>query len=321
MKNKLLSIILPVFNEQDNIPVLYKELRENLKKINYEIIFVNDGSNDNSRRIIEGLYRKNPKVKLINFSRNFGHQIAISCGLDYAQGDAAIILDADLQDTPSLIPEMLRKWQKGYDVVYAIRKSRKGESFFKTVTAHFFYILINLMSKTKMPQNVGDFRLVSRKVIDTLKETQEYQRFLRGMISWVGFNQTGIEFERRERFAGRSKYSSVSMLKLAVDALLSFSFFPLRIASFIGITTALGAIIFIFYTLYITTGGQTVKGWSSTIVIILFLGSIQLITIGIIGEYLGRIYEEVKKRPLYVIESTKGLKVPSENKKNAAKKI
>lgn len=305
---KLISLIIPVFNEEGNILALYRELKNNLKNVPCEIIFINDGSIDKSQKIIEELRKKDDSIRLINLSRNFGHQVAITCGIDFAKGDAAIIIDADLQDPPNLIPKMIEKWQQGFDVVYGIRRERKGENFIKISTAIVFYKLINILSGTKIPQNVGDFRLISKKVIDILKTTREYQRFLRGMISWVGFNQTGIEFERQERHAGKSKYSTLSMLKFAADALLSFSFFPLRVASFLGIMTATGAIIFIFYTLYVTAGGQTVKGWSSTIVIILFLGSIQLIATGIIGEYLGRIYEEVKKRPLYIIESATGFK-------------
>lgn len=284
------------------------ELKKILKNHRYELIFVNDGSYDQTPKIIESLRKNDRRIKLVNLSRNFGHQIAISCGLDFSQGDVAIILDADLQDPPSLIPKMIGKWQEGYDVVYGIRQSRREENFLKVVTANIFYYLINLFSGTKMPQNVGDFRLISRKVIDVLKTTREYQRFLRGMISWVGFTQTGIKYHRSKRYSGKSKYGTSSMIKLAVDAILSFSFFPLRIASLVGMVTAIGAVLFIFYTLYVTAEGRTVRGWSSTIVIMLFMGSIQLIAIGIIGEYLGRIYEEVKRRPLYIIDSTSGFK-------------
>lgn len=305
---KLISLIIPVFNEEGNILALYRELKNNLKNVSYEIIFINDGSIDKSQKIIEELRKKDDSIRLINLSRNFGHQVAITCGIDFAKGDVAIIIDADLQDPPNLIPKMIEKWQQGFDVVYGIRRERKGENFIKISTAIVFYKLINILSGTKIPQNVGDFRLISKKVIDVLKTTREYQRFLRGMISWVGFTQTGIEYVREKRYSGISKYSTVSMIRFAIDALLSFSFLPLRLASFLGMATAIGAVLFIFYTLYVTAEGRTVRGWSSTIVIILFLGSIQLIAIGIIGEYLGRIYEEVKKRPLYIIESVAGFK-------------
>lgn len=305
-KNKLISIVVPVLNEDKNIPILYKELKDQLINYQFEIIFVNDGSSDASQKIIENFSSKDPRVKLINLSRNFGHQIAITCGIDYSQGDAAIVIDADLQDPPKLMPKMLQKWEEGYDVVYGIRKRRKGETILKITTANIFYKIINLLSGTKIPQNVGDFRLISKNVIEVLRTTREYQRFLRGMITWIGFSQIGIEYERDRRHFGKSKYSTLSMIRLAIDALLSFSFFPLRIASFLGIATAFGALIFIFYALYVTAKGITVRGWSSTIVIMLFLGSIQLIALGIIGEYLGRIYEEVKKRPLYIIHSSLG---------------
>jgi len=308
IKRSLISIVIPVFNEEDNVKNIYQKVKEQLANFNYEFIFVNDGSLDNTEKTLNNLISHDKKVKLINLSKNFGHQIAITCGLDYARGDAAIIMDADMQDPPALIPKMIIKWKKKYDVVYGIRVSRNGDNLFKKNIAHIFYGLLNLLSGTKIPANVGDFRLISKRVILTLRETREYQRFLRGIIAWVGFKQTGVEFVRPNRYAGKSKYTPIKMFKLALDAIVSFSYFPLRIASLLGLATALGAIVFIFYTLYLQTGGTTVKGWSSTIVIMLFLGSIQLAAIGIIGEYLGRIYEEVKKRPLYIIKSTKGVK-------------
>lgn len=308
VKKPLISLVIPVLNEEGNLNKLYSELKENLKGIFYEIIFINDGSEDASEKIINNLRRRDNNLKLINLSRNFGHQMAITCGIDYANGDAAIIMDADLQDPPNLIPKFIKKWQEGYDVVYAVRKQREGEKLFKLLSASFFYSIINHLSGTKIPQNVGDFRLISRNIIDVIRQTREHQRFLRGMISWAGYPQIGIEYQRAKRFSGSSKYTLVSMTRLAIDAILSFSFFPLRIASYIGIATAIGAVLFIFYALYVQSKGITVKGWSSTIVIILFLGSVQLIAIGIIGEYMGRIYEEIKKRPLYIIRSTTGIK-------------
>lgn len=302
-----ISIIIPVLNEEKNLPLLYQKLLKSVQGYNYELIFVNDGSTDQSQNIILDFRKTNKNVKLINLSRNFGHQIAITCGIDHAGGDAAIIIDADLQDPPELIPRMIEKWEQGFDVVYGKRIARSGESYFKIITAKLFYKIIFLLSGGKIPENVGDFRLISKKVINVLKETREYQRFLRGIISWTGFRQTGVEYERAQRHSGNSKYTILSMTRLAIDALLSFSFFPLRIASYLGIVTALGAAILIFYTLFVTAQGTTVKGWPSTIVIMLFLGSIQLIAIGIIGEYLGRIYEEVKRRPLYIIDKSFGI--------------
>lgn len=304
---KLLSIIIPVYNEAENVANIYKEVKKCILIKNYEFLFVNDGSEDDTERFILNLNKKDKKVKLISLSKNFGHQIAITCGIDHARGDAAIVMDADMQDPPSLIPKMIAKWREGYDVVYGIRKSRDGDNLIKKTTALIFYYLLNTLSGTKIPQNVGDFRLISKRVILTLRLTREYQRFLRGIVAWVGFKQTGIEFIRPKRYAGKSKYTSVKMVKLAFDAVFSFSYFPLRIASILGIVTAFGAIVFIFYTLYLQSVGETIRGWSSTIVLMLLLGSIQLIAIGIIGEYLGRIYEEVKKRPLYIIKSEVGI--------------
>jgi len=308
MKNKItISVVVPVLNEELTIKQFYKQLVNNIEEYNYEIIFVNDGSRDKSQEIINVFREKDKRVKLINLTRNFGHQIAITCGIDYSKGDAVIIIDADLQDPPSVIPKMIKKWQEGFEVVYGIRTERDGENFAKIATAKAFYKLMSFLSGRTIPENVGDFRLISKSVINTLKETREYHRFLRGIISWMGYKHIGINYKRKKRFAGTTKYSTVSMIKLAIDAMLSFSFFPLRIASILGTITAIGAAGMIFYALYVQSIGQTVKGWSSTIVVILFLGSIQLITIGIIGEYLGRIYEEVKRRPLYVVDSKVGI--------------
>lgn len=311
--DKLISIIVPVLNEENNIPILYQRLKKTLKNSNYEIIFVNDGSYDQSQEIIEKIIDANKNVKLINLSRNFGHQIAISCGIDYAQGDAAIIMDADLQDPPELIVKLIKKWQEGFDVVYAVRKTRNGENILKIISASIYYRLLRFLSGTKIPLDTGDFRLISKKVILVLRRTREYQRFMRGLISWVGFSQTGIEFSRDKRFSGKSKYPLFSMVKFALDGILSFSLIPLRLVSIMGIVTVAILVLLIFYSFYRTITGQTVPGWASTTVIILFLGSIQLISIGIIGEYLGRVYEEVKRRPLYIIDSTIGLQDSEKN--------
>ena len=302
-EGKLISLIIPVLNEEKNLTILYERVRKNLKGFKYEIIFVNDGSYDQSQKVIEKIISGDKSVKLINLSRNFGHQIAISCGIDYVQGDAAVIIDADLQDPPEIIPAMLKKWQEGFDVVYAVRKAREGESILKKLTASIFYRLMRILSGTKIPLDTGDFRLISKKVILVLRKTREYQRFMRGLVSWVGFSQCGIEFTRDKRFSGKTKYPLFSMIKFAIDGILSFSLMPLRIVSIMGIVTVAILLILLIYSLYRTITGQTVPGWASTTVIILFLGSIQLISIGIIGEYLGRVYEEVKRRPLYIIDS------------------
>lgn len=306
MKSPFISLVVPVLNEEESLPVFIKTVKINLRSYKYEIIFINDGSIDKSANIIEQIHKKNKQIKLINLSRNFGHQMAITCGLDQATGDVAVILDADLQDPPRLIIKMLAKWREGYDVVYGIRTTRRGENGLKIITARLFYQLIDLLSPTKIPQNAGDFRLISKKVLMSLKGTREYQRYLRGIVSWIGFKQIGIEYSRDKRYAGKSKYTTWTMIKLGLDALLSFSFFPLRIASLLGSITAGGAFVYILYAIIITVLGLTVKGWSSTVVLVLFLGSVQLISLGIIGEYLGRIYEEVKNRPMYIIDSMVG---------------
>src|SRR3989344_5431586 len=236
-KNALISVIVPVLNEENNILVLYQGIKKNLKNFKYQIIFVNDGSYDRSQETIEKIIDTDRNVKLINLSRNFGHQIAISCGIDYAQGDAAVIMDADLQDPPEIIPLMIKKWQEGFDVVYAIRKVREGESILKKLTASIFYRLMRVLSGTKIPLDTGDFRLISKKVILVLRRTREYQRFMRGLVSWVGFSQSGIEFTRDKRFSGKTKYPLFSMIKFAIDGILSFSLMPLRIVSIMGIVT------------------------------------------------------------------------------------
>jgi len=302
-----ISLVIPVLNEEVNIPILYKGLKRYLVKYQYEIIFINDGSTDESTKKIKQLHSKDSRVKLINLSKNFGHQMAITCGLDFVRGEVAIVMDADLQDPPELIPAMLAKWRMGYDVVYGIRTQRFGESFFKKSTADIFYKTLNFLSPTKVPPNAGDFRLLSKRVVMELRHAREYQRFLRGIVSWMGFRQIGIPYRRQGRFAGKSKYNSFAMFKLGLNALFSFSLFPLRIASLVGIMTAAGAAFYVIYALIVTLQGITVRGWSSLVVLILFLGSIQLVSLGIIGEYLGRIYEEIKKRPLYIIDSTLGI--------------
>ncbi len=305
-KSLYISIVIPVFNEETNIPVLYHRLNSVLESYRHEIIFVNDGATDSSATIIENLYRKDKSVKLISLSRNFGHQMAITCGLDNTNGDVAIIMDADLQDPPELIPEMLKKWRDGFDVVYTVRRVRIGENRFKLISANLFYQIINILSSTKIPKNVGDFRLISKRVIETLRTTREYQRFLRGMVSWIGFKQIGIEYKREKRYAGQSKYSTTEMSKLGLNALFSFSLLPLRMVTVLGILSATCGVAYLIYALIVTLRGDTVRGWSSLVVLILFLGSVQLISLGIIGEYLGRIYEEGKHRPLYIVDSKLG---------------
>ncbi len=270
-------------------------------------MLVNDGSWDRSYEIMRDLHEQDPRVHVINFSRNFGHQIAITAGTDYAQGNAVIIIDADLQDPPSVIAEMIEKWREGYEVVYAVRKERKGETKFKLWTASLFYRLINRITGVNIPLDTGDFRLMDRKVVDALRRIREHHRFMRGLSVWVGFKQTGVEYVREERYAGETKYPLSKMLRFALDGITSFSYFPLQLATYFGFIIAGLSILAIILTVILRlSGSQAFFGQATTLVMVLFLGGIQLISLGIIGEYLGRIYEEVKNRPLYIVDEAIG---------------
>ena len=306
------SIIAPCYNEQGNLEELYRRSREILEQTgeSWELVLINDGSVDRTAEMMRQLHAADPRVHFIDFARNFGHQIAVTAGLDYAQGDAVIIIDADLQDPPELILEMIEKWQEGYHVVYAVRKERKGESWFKLFTAKLFYRIIYRITDVNIPLDTGDFRLMDRKVVNALKEMKERHRFIRGMTSWVGFKQTGVYYTREERFAGETKYPFRRMLKFALDAITSFSFFPLQMATYLGFTIAglsgLGAILVIIARLFGDPDNQPFFGQATTLVMVLFLGGVQLISLGIIGEYLGRIYDEVKGRPMYIVNEAVG---------------
>ncbi len=303
------SVIVPVYNEKEVLPELYRRLTEVMSSLQepYEIVMVNDGSRDQSAEIVRELHEKDPHIKLINFSRNFGHQIAISAGMDYAVGDAVVIIDADLQDPPEVIRDLIAKWHEGYDVVYAVRAQRKGETFFKSFTASLFYRIIYRITDVDIPLDTGDFRLMDRKVVQTMGKMREKHRFMRGLSSWVGFRQTGVEYVREERFAGETHYPFRRMLRLALDGITSFSYFPLQMATYLGFITAgvslVSIIAVVFLRLY---GHQALQGQATTLVGVLFLGGVQLIFLGIIGEYLGRIYDEVKNRPLYIVSETVG---------------
>lgn len=309
---KLISIVVPCFNEEDNIKEMYKRLKQTtlgLDSFSFELIFINDGSIDNSEKIILALNKQDKLVKLISFSRNFGHQIAISAGIENAKGEAVIIIDSDLQDPPEILPNLIEKWLKGFDVVYAIRKKRKGESYFKLWTANLFYKLINKISPVKIPLNVGDFRLIDKKVAKSLASIKERNRFVRGLTSWIGFRQTGIYYTRNERFHGKTKYPLFGMLKFAIDGIASFSTFPLRLASIFGFLFVILSLIFIVYALISKYYLRNVlPGWTSIIIIFSFFSGVQFIILGIYGEYIGRIYEEVKARPLYIIKKKIGFK-------------
>lgn len=307
----VVSILAPVFNEEPVLPELYRRVREIMDGTPYtwELLLVNDGSRDQSAAVIKELHEQDKRVKGISFSRNFGFQVAVSAGLDYARGQAVILADADLQDPPEVFPRMIEKWQEGYDVVYGVRSSREGESWFKILTAKLFYRLIYRITEVEIPLDTGDFRLMDRRVVNAVRRMPERNRFLRGMVPWIGFRQTGIPYERRARYAGESKFSSVrQMLPFAIDAITSFSYLPLQLATYMGFGLAAASLIAIIAVVVLRLFGPSspLLGQATTLVVVLFLGGVQLISLGIIGEYLGRIYDEVKGRPLYVIDKVWG---------------
>lgn len=304
-ENYDISIVIPIHNEETGIPELYKRLVQGLK-VNagpYEIIFVDDASSDGSFELLKELHEQNmTSVKVLKLSRNFGHQLAITAGLRVAQGKGVIVMDGDLQDPPEVIPEFIRKWQSGYEIVYGVRKERKGETFFKKFTAKIFYKLIRTATNIGIPENVGDFYLLDRKVVMALNAMDERHRFLRGMVAWLGFKRTGVEYVREPRFSGQTKYTLWKMVKFSFDAATSFSFTPLRMISMVGAffsVVAFLGILLIFYEKLFTD--RTVTGWSSLMVVVLFLGGIQLLAVGLIGEYVARIGDDVKRRPLYTV--------------------
>ena len=306
-----LSIVAPVYNEEVVLPELYRRIHDVLETMDetWELVLVNDGSRDRSAEVIAELHAQDGRVRGVSFSRNFGFQIAVTAGLDHAMGDAVILTDADLQDPPELYPEMVAKWREGYDVVYGIRGTREGETWFKKWTAKAFYRLIHRITSIDIPLDTGDFRLMDRRVVDAIRQMSERNRFLRGMVPWVGFKQTGVKYERAIRFAGESKFSSIKQMgPFAVDAITSFSYFPLQLATYIGFACALLAALAIILVILLRLFGpqEPLLGQATTLVSVLFLGGVQLISLGIIGEYLGRIYDEVKGRPLYLVDKKWG---------------
>ena len=298
------SIVAPIYNELDNIPELYRRVKEVMDSTGetWELILVDDGSTDGSTEAICALGKEDKRVRPVIFARNFGHQIAITAGWDYARGAAVVIIDADLQDPPELILEMAKKWKEGYEVIYAVRAEREGESWFKLWTASLFYRIIYRITDVKIPLDTGDFRLMDRKVVDVLKQMPERHRFPRGMSAWVGFRQIGIDYKRAARLAGETKYPFRKMFRLALNAITSFSYFPLQVATFFGFASAGIAIIAIPPVVYLRmTGSQAFFGQATTLIAVLFLGGVQLISLGVLGEYIGRLYDEAKGRPLYIV--------------------
>lgn len=277
-----------------------------LKNYDYELIYVNDGSTDQTLSLLKEACAKDVKCKMLSFSRNFGHQIAITAGLDYCVGDAAVVIDADLQDPPEVIKEFVAKWEEGYDVIYGKRNQRDGESHFKLMTAKYFYRTINRLSDIEIPLDTGDFRLMDRSALDQFLKMRETYRFVRGMVAWVGFKQTYVLYDRESRFAGKTKYPLKKMLKLASNAILAFSNVPLKIATWLGFATSLAAFLGILYALYSRFFGTYEPGWTTLMLAVLMIGGIILMVLGIIGSYLGRIYNEVKGRPLYIVQEKVG---------------
>ncbi len=301
-----LSVIIPIYNEEGNIDKLFARLHQVILKLNLnevEYIFINDGSKDRSLELIKALAKREPFVKYINLSRNFGHQIAVSAGLDNSKGDAVVIIDADLQDPPELIEDLYRKLKEGNEVVYAKRRSRQGEGALKKLTAKIFYRILRTVTSINIPVDTGDFRIIDRKIVDVLKDMPEQQKFLRGQISWIGFNQTFVEYDRDERYAGKTGYTYKKMMRLALDGITSFSNFPLKIVTVAGFLVSGISFFMILYALYSRFISKDYQpGWASLMITVLFIGGIQLIGIGIIGEYISRMSANIRNRPLYIIE-------------------
>jgi dolichol-phosphate mannosyltransferase len=304
MSKPTFTVIAPIYNELENIPELFPRVRDVMDQTGepWELVLVDDGSTDGSTDVIRKLAESDDRVRPVIFARNFGHQIAVTAGLDFSRGDAVIIIDADLQDPPEVILDLIAKWREGYEVVYAVREEREGESWFKKTTASLFYRTIAKITNVDIPLDTGDFRLMDRKVVAVMDKMREKHRFLRGMSSWVGFKQIGVPYKRHARYAGTTKYPLNKMIQLALNAVTSFSYFPLQLATYIGfISAGLSVLAIPVVVLLRLITGTTLEGQATTLIIVLFLGGVQLISLGIIGEYIGRIYDEAKDRPLYIV--------------------
>jgi len=304
-----LSVVIPIFNEEETLAALFARLSAALIATgeSFEVIFVNDGSRDGSERMLREFHSRDPRFKSIHFSRNFGHQTAITCGFDHARGQAVVAMDGDLQDPPEVLPDLIARWREGYEVVYAVRQKRK-EGLLKRSAYKGFYWLLRKVSYLDIPLDSGDFSLIDRRVVDLLASMPERNRFVRGLRTWVGFRQVGYEYAREARFAGQSKYNLAKLFKLAFDGLVSYSYVPLRLVSNVGLLVSASALVYMGYLLLARLfGGTPIEGWTSTVVIVLFLGGVQLLSLGVIGEYVGRIFEEVKQRPHYVVRERVGM--------------
>lgn len=298
------SIIAPIYNEAKTIPEFYRRIKEIMETIGepWELVMVDDGSTDGSTELIRTLSKQDRRVRPVIFARNFGHEVAVTAGLDYARGQAVIMMDSDLQDPPEVIPDLISRWREGYEVVYAVRTEREGETWFKLFTATLFYRLIARITDIKIPMDVGNFRLLDRKVVNVLNQMRERHRFMRGMSVWVGFRQIGVPYRRAARFAGETKYPFRKMFRLAITAITGFSFFPLQLATYLGFIAAGLSILAIPIVIIMRlAGSQAFFGQATTLIAVLFLGGVQLISLGILGEYVGRLYDEVRGRPLYIV--------------------
>ena len=303
----LLSVVAPVYNEEGTIEEFYSRARAALEGLNFELVLVDDGSTDSSAKILERLAESDPRVRLVFLSRNFGHQTALTAGLDHARGDAVVMLDADLQDPPELIPRMLDHWRQGCDVVYAVRERREGESRFKLSTAKWFYKLFDKLAQVELEHNSGDYRLLDRRPLDALLAMRERNRFLRGMTVWVGYTQAAVSYRRDPRYAGETKYTISKMLKFSLDAISSFSHRPLQLATLLGFAISTLAFVAVPVVIVLRILGSYLPGFGAITIVVLLLGGIQLIAVGIIGEYVGRIYDEVKGRPLYLVRARRNM--------------